>query len=168
MIPQNNGAIAAQNPQIIPADFMLRDKIGGSFAKIVTADKIKIAEEALMMMQADILNAIKPMLNEIAGLARVRSRDSVAKIWKHAHEIRGLAGSAQRKSLGEICNIICHYLNDIETEDFRPDANLITVLSVSASHAAREDADIDPETEIMVEECRNAVMVQKQREGRNI
>lgn len=151
--------------EVLPPDFFIQEKIGTSAQRLIGADQLKIAEKCMQALKPTIINALNVMLHDISTLARVRPRGVAPQIWRKAHEIRGMAGSANRKLLGRFGDLICNYLNDAD-ENFRPNAALITDLSVAANIAMSETADNDTELATLFEECRVAVEVQKNREGR--
>ncbi len=111
-------------------------------------------------------------LTEIETLARAREGGSIAGIYAAAHEIRGLAGTFQMEELGSAANLLCQYLDGASAEH-RMDPNLITSITVTARHCMAQ-AELarkggKPDRELMAEllsECRQAVGVVRQREGR--
>jgi hypothetical protein len=152
--------------EVLPPDFFIQEKIGTSAQALITAERIKSAEKCIQGLKPTILHALDVMLHDIATLSRVRPRGVAPQIWRKAHEIRGIAGTANRNTLGKFCNLICFYLNNTD-ENFRPSADLITDLSVAANYAMSETADTDQDIAALFEVCKIAVEKQKSREGRH-
>ncbi len=150
---------------IFPPSFLLQRKIGGKAARLITPDAAAKSQANVDALRPPIQRAITLMLEEIAYASRVRGKGSRDLIWAKAHEIRGLAGSAKRVKLGQISDILCHYLNDAPS-DFIPDPNMITTISVAALHTLRENADSDILVETLVNDCARAAAAQRKREGR--
>lgn len=150
---------------IIPPSYILQRKVGGSAARLITPSTVSKAQANVDALRPPIQKEVARLLEEIARAARVRDKGARNIIWTRAHEIRGLAGSAKRARLGEVSNILCHYLNDTK-EDFIPDANLITTITVAALHTLKEGSDDDLLVEVLVRDCHVAAGIQKRREGR--
>ncbi len=151
--------------EIIPPSFMLQKKVGGSAARLITPEAVARAQDNVDLLRPPIQREVARLLEEIARAARVRDIGARDFIWSRAHEIRGLAGSAKRIRLGQISNILCHYLNDTQI-GFKPDANLITKISVAALHTLHDNSDEDAAVAQLVDDCSTAASRQKIREGR--
>lgn len=152
---------------ILPPNTALQRKVGGSAGKLLSPDKVRRAEKELALVSADTVrpNVIE-RLNRIQELASKRNGDAFDQIWTHAHEIRGMAGTADMKGLGKAANLLCRYLDD-SPAGFMPDANVVTSLVVTGLQAVREGADEDSLMEILLKDCAKAVEVQRKREGRS-
>lgn len=166
MAKNENDIETSTSFEVLPPNFFIQEKIGSSAQNLIGNEQLKIAEKCMLVLKPTIINALNVMLHDISTLARVRPRGVAPQIWRKAHEIRGMAGSINRKLLGRFGDLICKYLNDTD-ENFRPSATLITDLSVAANIAMSETADNDAELATLLEECKLAVEVQKAREGRS-
>lgn len=151
--------------ELIPQSFLLQRKVGGSAARLITPSIVSKAQSNVDALRPPLQKEVARLLEEIARAARIRDKAARNIIWTRAHEIRGLAGSAKRKKLGEVSNILCQYLNETE-KDFIPDANLITTITVAALHTLKEGSDEDELVNALVIDCHLAAAVQRKREGR--
>lgn len=151
--------------EIIEPSFGIQTKMGGSAKMFATDKKIKQAEDNLAELVPPLQKVVSLMLKDISKLARFRGDNARNGIWDHAHEIRGLAANANLSLLGLVANQICIYLNDTP-DDYHPDADLITTLTVAALHTLKPEADKDEIIETLVNDCSKAVQAQIKREGR--
>ena len=151
--------------EITEPSFHLQRKVGGPAANILTAAKRKSAEEALLKVIPPVADEVRRLLDEMQEAIRRRAHCLRDLVWSSAHEIRGLAGTTGRNSLGQAANLMCHYLNDTDS-DFNPDPNIVATISVVAMHAVHETADKDPMVRTLLVDCAKAVIAQRNREGR--
>jgi HPt (histidine-containing phosphotransfer) domain-containing protein len=150
---------------ILPPNTSLQRKVGGSAAAILSPSKVKAADAAVVSLADAIRADVTGRLNEIDALARTRTEGSRDLIWAHAHEIRGMAGTARMKRLGEAADLLCRYLDDTPSA-FTPDANLLTTIVVTALQTVKPGAEGDDLITLLLTDCAQAVKVQRQREGR--
>lgn len=97
----------------------------------------------------------------------VRYRDEHARdtIWNIAHELRGLAGTAGKKSLGIAADLICRYLNG-SPSSFKADPTTLSTIAVVAMQAVKPGADSDPMIKMLLTDSARAIQAQRRREGR--
>jgi hypothetical protein len=146
-------------------NFFLQRKVGGPASRALNPLNIARAEAALLKMMPTLDQEVARLVKELQRVLKMSSIDARNIIWAHAHELRGLAGTAAKMRLGEAANIICLYLNGTDPE-FRPDAKLLSTIAVVVLLAVKEDADLDPMVEMLIADSLKAVDVQRQREGR--
>ena len=152
--------------EITPPDLTIQNKIGHSASTALGRNEVKRATQFLESMKSTLLASVNPYLNDIVTLTRARPQGFSKTIWQKAHEIRGIAGSAGRVSLGKFCNLICHYLEE-DDETFVPNVGLISDLAVAAKFSMSDSADDDPSVMNLLNECETAIRVQMKREGRD-
>lgn len=151
--------------EITPPNFRLQKKLGGAAGRILTPLAFQKAQQALDA-------AIPPLNDEVGRLMKelelaVRRRDSNARdvIWNNAHEIRGLAGTAGKKSLGQAADLMCRYLNGSDL-GFQADATVLSTIAIVAMQAVKDGADNDPMIKMLLTDSARAVVAQRNREGR--
>lgn len=88
----------------------------------------KVLEKSSGILREGVLAAL-PRL-EAAGL-------DAGKIYKAAHEIRGLAGNADLPAAAKIASLLCGYLDAIMRAGREPDAAVVRLHVASIGHAAR-------------------------------
>jgi HPt (histidine-containing phosphotransfer) domain-containing protein len=150
---------------VLPPSFMLQRKVGGPAGRLLTPSMIAKAEKSLEERLPEIRDDIRQRLRDLEDLARLRPPGAAKAIWVHAHELRGIAGTARLRAVGKTAHQLCRYLQGI-ADDFEPDPNLIATVTVTALHALRDNADADPMMETLVADCALAVDAQRRREGR--
>jgi hypothetical protein len=151
---------------ILPPSTALQRKVGGSVARLLSPEKVRRAEKELEVVAASSVRPdIIARLQHIRDLAATRAKDSLALVWSHAHEIRGMAANARMARLGVAADLMCRYLDD-SPAGFTPDPNVLTTIVVTSMQAAREGAETDPLVAILLVDCAKAVDVQRAREGR--
>jgi hypothetical protein len=151
--------------EIMEPSFVLQQRLGRSARQLISPKVLENAQKALMA-------AIPPLDDEVSRLMKelqeaVSRNDANARdvIWKNAHEIRGLAGTAGKKSLGKAANLMCSYLNGSE-KDFKADPMVLSAIAIVAVHAVKEGADENPMIKMLLTDCARAVIAQRAREGR--
>ncbi len=156
---------SAELAEIIEPSYVLQRKMGGSAARLLTPAKVKKAEAAVAELVPPLRFEVERLLGEIAALTKKCKPGCSPKIWALAHEIRGLAGSADYVQLGKVCDLLCLYIEEKDM-NFIPNENMISTINVTANFTLNEGADSDPIVEKLIEDCRRAVVVQRRREGR--
>jgi chemotaxis protein histidine kinase CheA len=151
--------------EIMPANFRLQKKLGGAAGRILTPLAYEKARTALNDFMPPLTDEVGRLMKELE--LAVRRRDSNARdvIWNNAHEIRGLAGTAGKKSLGQAADLMCRYLNGSE-RGFQADPTVLSTIAIVAMQAVKEGADEDPMVEMLLTDSARAVAVQRTREGR--
>lgn len=152
--------------EISPPSFLLSKKLALIGAKIFTPEKVELAQKVIESFSGPMLNEATFRIKEISRLARDRIKGTRDEIWLHAHELRGISGTAGCKHLGLLSNLLCHYLDGTDN-DFEPDPNLITTVTVAALFTLTPDCENDPMVEPMLLDCSRAVEAQRKREGRS-
>lgn len=156
---------SAQLAEIIEPSYALQRKMGGSAAKLFTPQKVKKAEAAILAVVPPLRTEVERLLSEISALTKKCKAGCSPKIWSLAHEIRGLAGSADYKQLGRVCDLLCLYIEE-KDEEFIPNDTMISTINVTANYTLNDGADSDPVVTILIDDCRRAVVAQRRREGR--
>jgi Hpt domain len=153
------------NVHITPPSFLLQRKAGGPASRMLSAAAIVRAQKSLDEVMPPLSDEVRRLLDELEQA--VRGRDARARdvIWNNAHEIRGLAGTAGKISLGTAADLMCRYLNGSDAS-FQADATILTTIVVVAMQAAKEGADDDPMIKMLLSDSDKAVQVQRTREGR--
>jgi len=151
--------------EIIPRSFLLQRKIGGKAASFITPEMVQIAEEILETFKAPLKDEVKSRLKSISKLARHRKDNIRDEVWRHAHEVRGIAANAGYVSLGKIANLICNYLDGTPSE-FKPDPNLLTTVAVASLFTMQNEGKISEVGEELVRDCEIAINLQMANEGR--
>lgn len=154
-----------QIAEIIPRSFMLQRKIGGKATSFITPELVMLAEAILDQFMPPLQDEVKTRLKSISKLARDRDENIRDEVWRHAHEVRGIAANAGYVNLGLIANLICKYLDGAPSE-FKPDANLLTTVSVAALFTMQNENKDSALVEELVRDCEIAIGVQMASEGR--
>jgi hypothetical protein len=141
-------------------------RIGGKIGNLLTPANFKRAQAALDAQIPEIRAAVEALVRDLEDAVRQRQAGARDLIWDRAHDIRGLAGTAEKKSLGQAANLMCTYLHGTDSK-FEPDPNLVSTIAVVALEASREGADEDQMVKMLLNETHEAVTVQRRREGRN-
>ncbi len=138
-------------------------KMGGGAGKLVTADLIASAEKRLQLLAVEARTDIARRLDAMLGLY-AQWQDGLARsLFDHAHNIRGVAGTFGMAELGEVCDALCRYLDDLPPGRM-PDRALTHLLLqglrgvLAAPHASVAST--------LARECQAAVRAVRQREGR--
>jgi hypothetical protein len=150
---------------LVPPNLSLQRKFGGSAARLLNPGAVKKAEAALETIIDKVRGDVMERLHIIKDQSRDRPVGCRDTIWTHAHEIRGLAGTARLTLLGQSANLICRYLDETGP-DFAPDANLMTTIVVTALQTIKDGAETDAMLALLVRDCARAVVAQREREGR--
>lgn len=151
--------------EIIPRSYMLQRKIGGKATSFITPEMVQLAEAILEQFMPPLKDEVKTRLKSISKLARHRKENMRDEVWRHAHEVRGIAANAGYVNLGRISNLICEYLNDAP-KDFKPDANLLTTVAVAALFTMQNENKDSTIGEELVRDCEIAIGIQMANEGR--
>lgn len=151
---------------IIAPSFRLQRKMGGPASRMLTPEAYRKANAALEEVIPPVDVEVKRLLDELQAALVARAPGGRDIMWNNAHEIRGLAGTVRKVCLGQAANLICHYLNDTES-NFQPDPSVMQTIVVVAMQALRDDADTDPMIQVLVQDGARAVIAQRHREGRD-
>jgi HPt (histidine-containing phosphotransfer) domain-containing protein len=151
--------------QITPPSFRLQTKIGGSAGKIISPLAIQKAQKALADVMPPLTDEVGRLMKELEQAVRRRDANARDVIWNNAHEIRGLAGTAGKKSLGMAADLMCRYLNGSDSS-FQADPTVLSTIAIVAMQAVKEGADEDPMVKMLLTDSAKAVIVQRRREGR--
>lgn len=157
---------------LAPSGLLQRKFAGNSVRSLLNPATERSALASVETLRENIERVLGERLTEIETLVRAREGGSAAGIYAAAHEIRGLAGTFQMEELGIAANLLCQYL-DGAPPDHRMDPDLVTSIAVTARHCMAQ-AELGrkggrPDRQLMAEllsECRQAVGVVRQREGR--
>lgn len=153
--------------QISAPSFALQRKVGGPAARLLTPQRVKKAEAEVEKLVPPLVEVVTALLKQMEANVRTRPQGVRDALFRDAHELRGLAGTAKRQRLGLAANLICRYLEDTDT-DFEPDPTLLSTITVVAMHACTETADNDPMIHTLLHDAAKAVVAQRRREGREI
>jgi hypothetical protein len=157
----------AETPvELIAPSFRLQRKMGGPASRMLTPEAYRKANAALEEVIPPIDDEVRRLLQELQDALQAKQAGGRDVMWNNAHEIRGLAGTVRKVTLGQAANLICHYLNDTGA-DFIPDQGVMQTIVVVAHQALREDADTDPMIKVLVQDGARAVLAQRHREGRD-
>ncbi|MFN5269288.1 MAG: hypothetical protein ACK5XZ_13575 [Hyphomonadaceae bacterium] len=157
----------AETPvELIAPSFRLQRKMGGPASRMLTPEAYRKANAALEEIIPPIDDEARRLLQELQDALQAMLPGGRDIMWNNAHEIRGLAGTVRKDTLGQAANLICHYLNDTAS-DFIPDQGVMQTIVVVAHQALREDADTDPMIKVLVQDGARAVLAQRHREGRD-
>jgi hypothetical protein len=151
---------------IIQPNFALQRKLGGPAGRVISSLAIKRSEAALEAAIPPIGEEVTRLLSELETAVRERPSGSRDLIWANAHEIRGLAGTAGKRSLGLAADVMCRYLNGSDA-GFKADPTVLTTISTVAMQALKDGADDDPMVKMLLTDSARAVVVQRKREGRS-
>lgn len=151
--------------QISPPSFNLQRKIGGAAGKVLSAFAVQKAHQALLLVMPPLSEEVERLMKELQDSVRSRNSNARDVIWNNAHEIRGLAGTAGKRSLGLAADIMCRYLNGSDS-NFLADPTVLSTIATVAIQAVKDGADDDPMIKMLLTDCAQAVVVQRKREGR--
>jgi hypothetical protein len=112
-------------PHIMEPNFFLQRKLGGPAGRMINPLSVGRAEAALQLALPPVEEEVRRLLGELRLCVETKSHDARGTIWNHAHEIRGLAGTASKVCLGEAADIMCRYLNGTGSS-FMPDKAVLT------------------------------------------
>lgn len=152
--------------EITPPSFRLQKKLGGTAGKILSPVAVQRAQKALEQVIPPLTEEVSRLLRELETAVRHRDANSRDLIWGHAHEIRGLAGTAGKKSLGQAADLMCRYLNGSDSA-FQADPTVLSTIAIVAMQAVKDGADEDPMVRMLLTDSARAVAVQRNREGRS-
>jgi chemotaxis protein histidine kinase CheA len=151
--------------EIIPANFGLQKKLGGAAGRLLTPVVFEKAQKALEAELPPLTDEVGRLMKELELAVRRRDKNARDVIWSNAHEIRGLAGTAGKKSLGQAADLMCRYLNGSESS-FQADPTVLSTIAIVAMQAVKEGADTDAMVEMLLSDSARAVAAQRKREGR--
>jgi hypothetical protein len=152
--------------ELIAPSFRLQRKMGGPASRVLTPEAYRKANAALEEIIPPIDEEVRRLLQELQEALQDKVHGGRDIMWNNAHEIRGMAGTVGKITLGQAANLICHYLNDTAS-DFLPDQEVMQTIVVVAMQALRDEADTDPMIKVMVQDGARAVLAQRHREGRD-
>lgn len=152
--------------QVLAPTFFLQRKLGGPAGRAINPLSIKRAETALQHLIPPIDDEVRRLLSELQAAVIGADENARTIIWNHAHEIRGLAGTAHKIRLGQAADIICRYLFGTEPS-FKPDPAVLSTIAIVAIMAVKDGADDDAMVEKLLDDGLRAVNVQRHREGRD-
>ncbi len=164
-MPTDQSESGDDKVEIIAPSFRLQKKLGGPASRILTPVAYEKAQKALDDAIPPIAQEVGRLVKELELAVHSRAPNARDHIWETAHEIRGLAGTAGKKSLGEAANIMCRYLNGSES-GFKADPAILFTITFVAVQALKEGADEDPMITTLLTDSARAVSVQRAREGR--
>jgi chemotaxis protein histidine kinase CheA len=151
--------------EIIPANFGLQKKLGGAAGRLLTPVMFEKAQKALEAELPPLTDEVGRLMKELELAVRRRDKNARDVIWSNAHEIRGLAGTAGKKSLGQAADLMCRYLNGSES-NFQADPTVLSTIAIVAMQAVKEGADTDAMVQMLLSDSARAVAAQRKREGR--
>jgi hypothetical protein len=151
--------------EITPPSFRLQKKLGGAAGRILTPLAYQKAQKALNEVMPPLTDEVGRLMKELELAVRRRDCNARDVIWNNAHEIRGLAGTAGKRSLGQAADLMCRYLNGSES-NFQADPTVLSTIAIVAMQAVKEGADEDPMIQMLLTDSARAVAVQRTREGR--
>jgi hypothetical protein len=151
--------------EVTAPNFFLQRKLGGPAGRMINPISIQRAQSALAGTIMSLEVEIDRLLRELHLAIETKSNTARGEIWQNAHDIRGIAGTASKRCLGEAADIVCRYLHGTEP-NFRPDKAVLSTISTVAMLAMREGADDDPMVEKLLADGVRAVDAQRRREGR--
>ncbi len=161
--------VAPESPnnlvEIVPPNFWLQKKLGGSASRVLSPIAFARAQKALEAAIPPLIDEVKRLMGELEHAVRVRDSNARDVIWNNAHELRGLSGTAGKKSLGQAANLMCRYLNGTDSS-FQADPTVLSTIAIVAMQALKEGADNDPMVAMLLKDSAKAVAVQRLREGR--
>jgi hypothetical protein len=155
------------DPYLIDPNFFLQRKLGGPASRMINPLSIKRAEDALQKTMPPVEDEVRRLLGELQHCEANKAPNARTLIWDHAHEIRGLAGTASKARLGEAADILCRYLHG-SPPSFEPDTVVLSTIATVALLAVREGADGDPMVQKLLADSVRAVDAQRMREGRGL
>eukprot|EP01038_Epipyxis_sp_PR26KG_P008788 gene8788-11870_t len=94
--------------------------MGGPASRVLTPEAYRKANAALEEIIPPIDEEVRRLLQELQEALQGKVPGGRDIMWNNAHEIRGMAGTVGKITLGQAANLICHYLNDTAS-DFLPD-----------------------------------------------
>jgi hypothetical protein len=157
--------IATSDSYLIDPNFFLQRKLGGPASRMINPLSIKRAEDALQKVVAPIEDEVRRLLQELQVCVSNKAPHARTLIWSHAHEIRGLAGTASKACLGEAADILCRYLHG-SPPSFAPDSIVLSTIATVALLSVRDGADGDSMVRMLLADSVRAVDAQRLREGR--
>jgi hypothetical protein len=159
-IDLENGRIEIMEP-----NFDLQKRLGRSAGQIMSPSVFDNAQKALLAAIPPLDHEVERLLSELQQAVLRRDANARDVIWNNAHEIRGLAGTAGKISLGKAADLLCSYLNGSD-KDFEADAEVLSTIAIVAVRAVKEGADEDSMIKVLLRDGERAVIVQRAREGR--
>ena len=162
---QSNELASQADAIIIQPNFALQRKLGSPAGRVLNPVAIKRAETALQAIIPPVGEEVTRLLHDLGEAVRVRAPSYRDIIWNNAHEIRGLAGTAGKRSLGLAADVMCRYLNGSDS-DFQADPTVLATIATVAMQALKDGADEDPMVKMLLTDSARAVLVQRKREGR--
>jgi hypothetical protein len=151
--------------KITPPSRALQAKIGGSAAALLPEAAQNLIEKRLTALNPFLLRDIGERLDKINRLSRIRNEGVGPQIFAEAHQIRSMAGTAGRPKLGHTASVLCAYLEGVD-DDFKPDANFLTLVAVAAAQIKDVENQADPMVAELVQDCAEAAAVTMAKEGR--
>jgi hypothetical protein len=158
---------AKSDPYLTGPNFFLQRKLGGPASRMINPISIKRAEDALQKAVPCVETEVRRLLSELQRCVADKAPNARTLIWDHAHEIRGLAGTASKACLGEAADILCRYLHG-SPPSFAPDGVVLSTIATVALLAVRDGADDDVMVQKLLADSVRAVDAQRLREGRGI
>lgn len=147
--------------------FNLQRKLGGSAMQLLTPEKLKSAEARLATLVPPLDQEVKRMFAKIGNEISKTSGVNYNDIWQLAHNLRGFAANAGRRDLGEICNLLCLYLEGAEN-GFIADTKMVSTINITAEFTLSENNQDAETMDALIKNCRKAVIAQRKREGREL
>jgi HPt (histidine-containing phosphotransfer) domain-containing protein len=153
--------------EVIPPNFRLKRLIGGAASKALNPAIYEKSQKSVEALLPQLTQEVGRMMADLEHAVRHRGEDARDTIWNIAHELRGLAGTAGKKSLGTAADLICRYLNG-SPSSFKADPAVLSTIAVVAMQAVKQGADTDPMIKMLLVDSARAVLSQRRREGRGI
>lgn len=153
--------------QVIPPNFRLQRLIGGTASRTLNPAIYEKSQKSVEALLPQLTEEVGRMMADLEYLVRHRGEDARDRIWNIAHELRGLAGTAGKKSLGTAADLICRYLNG-SPSSFKADPAVLSTITVVAMQAVKEGADSDPMIKMLLVDSTRGVLAQRRREGRGL
>jgi hypothetical protein len=134
---------------------------GGAQAVLLSDTVLGRAHANLDVVAPEAHEEVRRAVELLQSLSEVRG--PVSRIWKTAHDLRGLAGAFGLDAVGVVAGAIRWYGMDAPA-DFTPNWALIEALASMLAHAFRYPDQTPVDT--IAKACRDAVTKQLLREGR--
>jgi hypothetical protein len=134
---------------------------GGARAVLLSETVLGRAQANLEVVAPEAQEEVRRAVELLQLLSEARG--PVSRIWKTAHDLRGLAGGFGLDAVGVVAGAIRWYGMDAPA-DFKPNGELIEALVSMLAHAFRYPDQTPVDT--IAKACRDAVTKQLVREGR--
>ena len=164
MVVQQTDEVEAE-VKITPPNYRLQRKLGGAASKLLGPVAYQRAQNALDKEIPLLTNEVGKLMIELELAVQRYDGNARDQIWNTAHEIRGLAGTVGRTSLGVAADLMCRYLDGTDS-NFQADPTVLSTIATVANQAVKEGSDEDPMIAKLLSDSARAVAIQRKREGR--